>query len=191
MRPRLILSSMSGRMANIDAIIKRSICGSSCAQVYIYIFTCVNACTDANADEYTHANTDAYTYTNTHTHSYAYTHTYIHTHTYIYIYVHTHLVFMYLHASLKLRFVWAMFALKHAGCMSPCWLRFEARLGAVSAGVLLCIICKARAWLICCLFGQRQCHSGHLHIRTAQILQLGHAGSNLVWKNDVQCSNKG
>ena len=179
MRPRLILSNMGGRMANIDAIIKRSICGSSCAQVYIYIY--MRQCM--------YRSRCIYIYKHTHTHSYAYTHTHIHTHTYIY--VHTHLVFMYLHASLKLRFVWAMFALKHAGCMSPCWLRFEARLGAVSAGVLLCIICKARAWLICCLFGQRQCHSGHLRIRTAQILQLGHAGSNLVWKNDVQCSNKG
>ena len=161
--------------------------------IYIYIYLHASMRVQMQMQMNIHMQIQMHIHIQTHTHSYAYTHTYIHTHThiYIYIYVHTHLVFMYLHASLKLRFVWAMFALKHAGCMSPCWLRFEARLGAVSAGVLLCIICKARAWLICCLFGQRQCHSGHLHIRTAQILQLGHAGSNLVWKNDVQCSNKG
>ena len=59
------------------------------AHRYIYIFTCVNACTDANADEYTHANTDAYTYTNTHTHTLIRIYTHIHTYTHIYICTYT------------------------------------------------------------------------------------------------------
>jgi hypothetical protein len=89
MRPRLILSSMSGRMANIDAIIKRSICGSSCAQVYIYIYMrqCVYRCKCRWI--YTCKYRCIYIYKHTHTHSYAYTHTYIHTHIYIYICTYT------------------------------------------------------------------------------------------------------
>ena len=85
MRPRLILSNMGGRMANIDAIIKRSICGSSCAQVYIYIYLHASMHVQMQMQMNIHMQIQMHIHIQTHTH----THIHTHTHTYIYICTYT------------------------------------------------------------------------------------------------------
>ena len=89
MRPRLILSSMSGRMANIDAIIKRSICGSSCAQVYIYIYLHASMRVQMQMQMNIHMQIQMHIHIQTHTHTLIRIYTHIHTYTHIHICTYT------------------------------------------------------------------------------------------------------